>query len=206
MLMANLLLAALLVLGSAPAATESSQPAVPIQPSVDSAERRQVLRDLSVCLAESRPRWARQMLSHPYLSDAQARLASESLRGTDTCIREDSEVTFRTSSMAGSLAEHFVRTEIQRVDFARLAGALATVPPLNVSEDFALCVASRDPVRARDLALSEFGSSVEIEAARQLAAHVATCTNRGEQLTVDLQALRALISTALYRGMMTVLN
>lgn len=204
--MTKLSLAALLALCAASVQAQPSSPAVPIQPSPDSAEQRLALRNFSVCLAEARPRWARGTLSHPYLSDEQASAAAQALNGTDTCVRENEvEITFRTSGLVGSLAEHFVRTEIERADSARLAVVLSTLTPLNVSEDFALCVAARNPAAARDLALSEPGSDAEMQAVRRVAAYVEPCMNQGEQLTVDLQSLRALISTALYRGVTTVL-
>ena len=203
--MARLYLAALLALGAASVQAQPPVPAMPIQPSVDSAEQRQALRNLAICLAELRPRWARSTLSQPYRSDAQERTASEALRGTDSCIsRNGAEVTFRTSSVVASLAEHYLRAEIGQLDFARLTAALSTMTPLNASEDFGLCVASGNPAAARDLALSELGSPAEIEAARQLAANLSPCINQGERLTVDLQSLRALTSLALYRGTMTV--
>ena len=204
--MAKICLAVVLILGAASVQAQPSPATVPIQPSPDSAEERQTLRTLTACLAESRPRWARQTLSHPYLSDAQASAASEALSGRDNCIREtEAEITFRTSGLVGSLAEHFLRAEIESADFARLSAALSTLTPLNVSEDFALCVAARNPAAARDLALSEPGSAAETQAARQVAAYVGSCTNESERPTVDLQSLRALISTALYRGVTTVL-
>lgn len=205
--MAKLYLAALLALDAASVAAQPAAPAPVIQPNVDSPERRQALQHLTVCLAEARPRWARRTLEHPYLSEAQAHAASEALSGQDGCIRgQDVEVTFRTSTMVGSLAEHFVRTEIERVDSARLATALHTLTPLNVSEDFALCVTASNPTAARRLAFSDFGSPAETEAAGRLGTYVARCTGAGESLTVDLQSLRALTSVALYRGIVAVRN
>ncbi len=194
--MAKLYLAALLAISAAPV---QAQP-IALQPGPDSAEQRKGLQQLTACLAEARPRWARNTLSRPYLSDAQAYDASRALSGKDSCARDGTEVTFRTSGMVGSLAEHFLRKEMERVDSAGLADKLATVRPLNVSEDFALCVAARNPVAARELAMSEPGSSAEDAAAHQVAAQVEPCTHANEQLTVDLQALRSLVSTALYRG------
>lgn len=199
--MAKLVLAALLAVSSASVA---AQPAPAVQPNVDSAESRQALRQMSVCLAELRPRWARQLLAHPYLSNEQAYDASEALNGRDSCLRGDTELTFRTSTMVGSLAEHFVRNEIGGVDFTRLSRMLSTMDPRNASEDFALCVAAANPAAARNLALSEFGSPAETQAATQLGRYVERCTNPGENLTVDLQSLRALTSSALYRGIVAV--
>jgi hypothetical protein len=83
---------------------------------------------------------------------------------------------------------------------------LSTLPPLNVTEDFALCVASRDPASARALALSEPGSAAEDAAARKVSAHLESCTQDEERLTVDLQALRSLVATALYRSVTAVLS
>lgn len=196
--MARLYLAALLAVSSASVA---AQPSPAVQPNVDSPESRQALRQLSVCLAQARPRWARELLARPYLSNEQAYDTSEALEGRDNCVRGDTEFTFRTSTMVGSLAEHFVRNEIGGVDFTRLSQVLSTMDPRNASEDFALCIAAANPAAARNLALSEFGSAAETEAAAQLGRYVERCTNPGENLTVDLQSLRALTSSALYRGM-----
>lgn len=202
-------LAGLLALGAVPVQAQppAPEPAVEISPSADSAEQRQRLRDFSFCLARARPRWARQMLAKPYLSDDQARIASLALTGRDTCIvsRNDVEVTFRTSSMVSSVAEYFLRTDMQRVDARRLSAALSTMAPLNVSEDFGLCIAARNPAAARELALSGFNSPAETAAAHRLADAVAFCTMQGESPTVDLQSLRALTTTALYRGVTAIL-
>jgi hypothetical protein len=197
--MAKLYLAALLAVSSASVA---AQPVV--QPNVDSPESRQALRQMSTCLAQLRPRWARELLARPYLSNEQAYDASEALNGRDKCLRGDVELIFRTSTMVGSLAEHFVRNEIGGVDFTRLSRVLSTMDPRNASEDFALCIAAANPAAARNLALSEFGSPAETQAAAMLGRYVERCTNPGENLTVDLQSLRALTSSALYRGIVAI--
>ena len=191
-------IAALLALA---AASAQAQPAVPIAPNTDTAEELQTIRQLSACLAQSRPRWARRTLARAYLSTAQATAASEALAGQDSCIRGPQvEVTFRNSALVAGLAEHFLRTDIQGVDFTRVEKSLLTVEPLNGSEDFALCVAARDPEAARDLSFSDPGSGAETQAAGKLARHVPACARPGESLTVDQQSLRALMSTALYRA------
>lgn len=204
--MAKLFLAALLAVGAA--SVQAQPPKVTIQPSPDSAEQRKGLQKLTACLAEARPRWARGTLSRPYLSDAQAYDASQALSGKDSCVvgNDGAEVTFRTSGMVGSLAEHYLRQDLERADSARLAEKLASLPPLNVTEDFALCIASRNPAAARQLALSEPGSAEEDEAARKIGAYLESCTTDNEKLTVDLQSLRALVATALYRGVTAVLG
>jgi hypothetical protein len=206
-LMAKLYLAALLAVCAASAQGQPTAPPVPIQESPDSAAERKTLKTLSACLAKARPRWARNTLAQPYLSDGQARLAAQALSGKDSCVRgyDAVDVTVRTSGMVGSLAEHFLRADIERANPVQLAKSLSTLKPLNVSEDFALCVAARNPATARDLALSEPGSVAEEHAAKRLAAYVEPCTKPGEELTVELQSLRALVSTALYRGVTSVL-
>jgi hypothetical protein len=199
--MAKLFVTLLLALQTPSVQAQSGYTAVPIQPVVDTPEQREALRSLLTCLAEARPRWARQTLSYAYLSDAQARSAAAVLGGSDACLRvKEAELTFRTSSVVANLAEHFVRSDIKKADFAQVEDALSTAPPLNASEDFALCVAARDAAAARDLALSNYGSETEAGALRRLAVHLKPCMNKGEQLTVDMQALRALASVALYRG------
>ncbi len=204
MSMTKLFLTVLLAFQAASVQAQPTSPAVAIQPVVDSPEQRQALRSFLACLAEARPRWARQTLSYAYLSDAQARSAATALSGKDSCLRgRDAELTFRTSSVVANLAEHFVRSEIQKANFAEVEAALSAMAPLNASEDFALCVVARDPAAARNLALSDFGSEDETRAVQELAVNLKPCMNKGEQLTVDVQALRALASMALYRGMTT---
>lgn len=197
-------LAVLLALGGAPAAAQMSE--TDLQPSVDTPAQRQSLRDLLSCLSRQRPEWARRTMAQPYLSQAQARMAASALGGRDTCLtgRDDVEVTFRTSNLVGSLAELYLRAEIGQVDLTRLSATLTTLEPLNVSEDFALCVTARNPGVARELALSAFGSEAEAAAAERLATGVPACTNQGEDLTVDLQALRSLASFALYRAVSSI--
>jgi hypothetical protein len=202
--MAKLYLAALLAAVAAPVTAQAPSTTTPVAPFVDPAEEREALRKISACLAKARPRWAQQTLSHPYLSKAQASSAAEIMSGRDACVKGDQmELTLRTSGMIGSLAEHYLSARIGRADFNRVAKALNTLAPLNASEDFALCVASRNPAAARDLALSQPGSAAETEAAGKVAAHVGGCTDEREQLKVDMQSLRALIAVALYRGITT---
>lgn len=183
------------------AMTAGAQPPV-LEPSVDSADQRQALRALALCLAEQRPNWARRVLSQAYMSQAQMRIASSALSGRDTCITgAGAELRFRISGIAGGLAEEEVRGGIGRADLGQISRALNTLEPRNVTEDFALCLTARDPVAARDLALSEFGSAAEGEAAARLARGLELCTQPNERLTVDLQSLRGLASAALYRAM-----
>lgn len=198
--MGRLCFAAFLVIGLS-ASPGGAAPQVALETSVDTAQQRQALRKLSLCLAQTRQRWARRTLDQPYLSDSQASAAAEALIGKDNCAGDDEvEVTFRTSGLVGGLAEHFVKRDSTGLDPARLGGRLATATARNVTEDFAMCVASRNPAAARDMALSDPGSAAESAAGGLLAVHVEPCTNRGEQLAVDLQALRSLMAIALYRA------
>lgn len=192
---------ALLAFCAASAGAQPVAPTVQIEPGPDSAEQRQVLRDLSMCLARTRPGWARRTLALPYLSNDQATAAAQALNGRDNCSRgPQTEVIFRTSGLIGGLADHFLQDELRRADSARLSAAVGSSTPHNGSEDFARCVAMSDPDAARDLALSEPGSADETRAIGQIAAHVRPCLNPGERSAVDLPSLRALVSTALYRG------
>lgn len=191
----------LAIMIAACATSVQAQSTAPIQPSVDTAEQRQTLRNFVGCVAKSRPNWARQLLARPYLSESQAQSAGEIFNGRDTCLRNgEMEMTFRTSSIVSNLAEHFLQASLASPDLERLTRSLNVQTPLNTSEDFALCVASRAPAAARNLALSEPGSSEEQSAAGQLAPQIQPCVKPGENLTVDVQALRGLMSIALYRA------
>ncbi|HYG46715.1 MAG TPA: hypothetical protein VD846_02135 [Allosphingosinicella sp.] len=191
---------ALLALGAASVPAQAS----PVQPSPDSVRERIDLRKLSTCLAERRPDWARKTLALPYLSQAQMRSAMAGVSDSGSCMR-GLEIDLRYSGVVGSLAEHYLQSDLKRADARRLAAALSKLEPLNTSEDFALCVVARNPAAARDLALSEPGSQAETEAVGRLESAVGPCTAADEKFTVDLQSLRALTSTALYRGVSTVL-
>ena len=194
-------LAVMLAACAVPSQAQGPTAAYPIGPSVDSPDQRESMRKFVTCLAEARPRWARDILAHPYLSTAQASAASEVLAGRDRCLRvSEKEMTFRTSTLVAALAEYFVRAEIPRTDPKRLAAVLATAAPLNASEDFALCVTAHNVSAATDLALSDPGSPAEIKAVSEVGAYVQSCMNPGEHLDVDVQSLRALVSAALYRG------
>ena len=193
---------ALLLSAAVSTQAQAAAVATPIQPSVDTVQQRQSLRTLMACVAKSRPNWARQLLAQPYLGEEQTRTAGEALSGKDRCIiKDETEVTFRTSSMVSNLAEYFLGAELATANLERLSKKLNTLAPLNASEDFALCVAARDPAAARDLALSEPGANEELQAAEKLAKQVQPCIIKGEQPTVDLQSLRGLMSIALYRAM-----
>jgi len=199
--MLSIVIGVLVAFQTSPAATQPVR-LVELKPSTDSAEQRKGLRNLSACLAKARPRWARETLSHPYLSTAQASIAAQALAGRDSCVRgAEVDVTFRTSTLVGSLAEHFIAAGTPSATLNELTGALATITPLNPSEDFALCVAVRDPATARTLALSDPGSETEAKAAAKLTRAIGPCISSGEKPAVELQSLRALVSVALYRGM-----
>jgi hypothetical protein len=199
--MTKLSLTALLIAASVGAQAQPAATPASIQPAIDPPQERQALRKLSVCVAQLRPRWARTMLSYPYLSDAQASVAAQLVSGHDNCLgAPEVAVAFRTSGVVGSVAEYFVRADMPKTDSQRLSNALSTIAPRNVSEDFALCLAARNPGAAQDLAFSDPGSAGEARAAGMVAMSVPTCTKPEEHLDVDLQSLRALAATALYRG------
>lgn len=172
-----------------------------LSPAVDSAKERAELRTLGLCLADARPEWARQTLASPYLGDRQTADAGKALSGSDTCLKGDQqEFTFRTSGIVASLAEAQLRRGLDAVASDALTQSMRDVPAANSSEDFALCLATRDPQAARTLAFSEPGSAEETAASARFAAHIRSCTARGEALAVDQQALRGLVTIALYRG------
>lgn len=179
-----------------------SAPLTPVlQPAVDSPGEREALRKFALCFAEQRPRWARNLLAQPYLSTEQAGQAAIIVSGRDHCLKAaETALTFRTSTVVGVVAEHFLTAELPSADPKRLSSSLATAAPLNSSEDFALCVASRNPAAAIDMIRSDPGSEAEAAAATSLAGSVPSCTKPDEKLDVDVQALRSLAATALYRS------
>ena len=193
-----------LLLGAAVSAqAQAAALATPIQPSVDTVQQRQSLRTLMTCVAKSRPNWARQLLAQPYLGEEQTRTAGEALSGKDRCIMKDeTEMTFRTSSMVSNLAEYFLGAELTNADLERLRGRSTRIAPLNSPRKISPCALRREiPLRLRAIALSEPGGNDERQAADKLAAQVQPCVIKGEQPTVDLQSLRGLMSIALYRAM-----
>ena len=200
--MRKLPLTALVIAMAAPVQAQPALSPASIQPAVDTAAERQALRKLTMCIAGQRPRWSRSMLSYPYLSTPQASAAAQITSGRDKCLNApEVAVAFRTSGVVGAAAEYWLRADLPKTDLKQLGGALATIAPFNVSEDFGLCLAARNPQASMDLALSDPGSADEGKAAGLVAASVPSCTKPTERLDVDLQSLRALVATALYRGL-----
>ena len=200
--MKSLCVAAAIVAIAAVSGRVRSQPLTHafLLPAVDTPAEREALRGLALCVAAERPRWARNLLSHPYLSDAQADAVADIVSGRDRCVPGEQEFVFRTSTVVGALAEHFLAADLPAADPKRLSSQLATIAPLNASEDFALCIASRDPSAAMLMVRSPLGSDAEASAASQLASHLPDCTRADEHLLTDVQAMRALVATALYRA------
>lgn len=204
-LMRKLVVSALLLPLTTSALAQSTS-SVEIRPAYDTPQERQALRKMTVCIAEQRPRWARELLARPYLSTPQASAATAVVSGRDKCLgAPERAVAFRISGVVGAVAEQLIRVDLPKTDLTRVSTALATVTPLNVSEDFALCLAARNPTAALELATSDPGSAGEAQASARVGAGVPSCTRPGEQLQVDVQSLRALVSTALYRGVSAAL-
>jgi hypothetical protein len=203
--MTKRLLVALLGIVAVPAQAQPSLSPAIIEPSTDTPAERQALRSLTLCLAQTRPRWARGVLDQPYLSAAQASAAAQAISGRDHCQQQpEVEMLFRTSTLVSALAEYYLRAALPNADSLRLNQALTSLPARNASEDFGLCVASHNPAAARDLALSEPGTSAEANSAQALGAQIEPCSRPGESLKIDLQSLRALVTIALYRAVSSV--
>lgn len=188
-------------------AVQGAAPASTLQPSADSTADRTAVRAFSKCLAQMRPRWAREVLTQPYLSKGQTDLLEQINVGDDSCSGTGSaEFTLRYTSIIAGLAEQFIAEDLARVGLKRVSAELARIPSRNTSEDFALCVVARHSQAARDLVVSSPGSAAERAAGDQLALAVKPCTNPGESGVVDLQSLRALAATALYRGVVRAID
>ncbi|HSX56872.1 MAG TPA: hypothetical protein VLG14_16310 [Sphingomonas sp.] len=201
-----LILAAALAATSVAGTVQGAAPASTLQPSADAVQDRIAMREFSKCLAKARPRWARKVLAQPYLSKDQTDLLESVNGGRDNCTGGSSEITLRYTSIITGLAEQFIAEDVAQVGWKRVSAALVRVPSRNASEDFALCVAARRAKAAQDLVLSRPGSAAERNAGEQLAQAIKPCTNPNESGIVDLQSLRALAATALYRGVIHAID
>lgn len=199
-----LTLAALFV---ATSVAQGAAPAASLQPNADTTADRTAVRALSMCLAQARPRWAREVLAQPYLSKGQTDLLETIGSGDDRCTgSRPIEITLRHTSIVAGLAEQFIKEDLGQVNIKRVSAELNRIPSRNASEDFALCLVARRSKVAQDLVMSSPGSDAERTAGEQLAQGVPSCTNPGEAGVVDLQSLRALAATALYRGVRQAIN
>ncbi|WP_126004133.1 hypothetical protein [Sphingomonas koreensis] len=196
-----LTLAALFVATSISGAGQGAAPAPVLQPGADSTADRTATRTFSRCLAQARPRWAREVLAQPYLSKGQTDLLETINSGHDNCSgSKATKIVLRHSSIVAGLAEALINEDLARVGLKRVSVELNRLPSRNASEDFALCVVARRSQAAKDLVTSTPGSDAERIAGQQLALGVKPCTNPGETGVVDLQSLRALAAAAIYRG------
>lgn len=196
-----LILAALFVATSVSGGLQGAAPVPALQANADSTADRAAVRAFSKCLARQRPRWARDVLAQPYLSKGQTALLETIGIGNDNCSGSGSkEMTLRHTSIVAGLAEQLITEDLVQVGMKRVSAELNRIPSRNTSEDFALCIVARRSKVAQDLVMSSPGSDAERVAGEQLALGVESCTNPGESGKVDLQSLRALAATALYRG------
>jgi hypothetical protein len=71
--------------------------------------------------------------------------------------------------------------------------------PRNGSEDFAFCLARKDPVAVRALIDTVPASKKEAAEIGRLIPHLGSCVVQGSTLTLNKQTIRTLLAVGLYR-------
>jgi hypothetical protein len=213
--LAPALLAAALLHGPALAQPETGsrldtapRGAVPLVERNDQVTARRVVEAFSACLFYDRRRVATQILAAPYSSDRQVEIVRDEVQGVQDCMgRNGVSMALHAPTLAGGLAEAAVHARFGTADLTRLTAltdadvARTGLIPRNGYEDLALCIVRAGPAAVKDFISTEPASTFERVAFRAVVPLVAPCVPRGQNLSLDMAALRSMVAVGLYRAL-----
>lgn len=161
------------------------------------------------CVAQRDAKRIRGALDLPFASAEQVRILHKSLDTYDECL--GSSPDFDTLALprvlfAGAAAEWFVTVNRRKIDLSTLVGmtdealAKADFKPRTSLEDVGLCVVRRNPANALALIATRPTTAEEIAAVQVLVPDVGPCVDTGQEVTMNVPNLRAIIAYAIYRA------
>lgn len=169
---------------------------------------------LAVCLAESRPDLARELLQSASAGAATGPM--NGLIGNDRCLSKafgdqqftPSDDALSQATLRGNLAEQLLQKQ---------SAAVAALQPLPLQQkrylrpwfaatgrhpavdEMAACMADTDPAKIAALIKTEPGSWQEGAAFEPMSTALNKCLSAGTQVSVNRQAIRAALADALYQ-------
>jgi len=174
--------------------------------SEDEATARRVMRGFSGCVARARTRWAEGALALPFNSREQGDYVRSAIGGSNDCLAAaGAELRFRPPAMVGGMAEQLIEIRYARIDLAPIARLEDSdieargLRSRNGYEGLALCIVRRDAAAVRALVMTQPAGEAERAALGRIVPHLGPCLDQGQTLTLDAQAIRALLAPTLYR-------
>lgn len=202
-----LILAAASLLATPAVAQPAASGAVQTQGTGSTVAARRALRIFAACVQGTRSSVATEILMQPFGSEQQRAVIERRMGSVRSCLRPGMETDFGAGALAGALAEaalqaRYETTILRRVsDLSRDMITMRGLDPRSGYEELGLCVARRAPEAVRAWALSEPGSDAETTARHAVIPQVSPCVDQGQPVHADVVALRAILSTALYRAL-----
>ena len=159
------------------------------------------------CVAQSRLRWAENVLAMPLYSEEQHETVRRAISGIEGCWQAGADLQFPAQLLIGGMAEHFIETRYRDTDLGRFAGLTNErmiqmgITPLSAYERLAICVVARDPAAVRDLIRAVPRTTSEGDAFRRVFPNLPPCVPNGFTMSFSRVELRAILSSGLYRAL-----
>jgi hypothetical protein len=173
-------------------------------------EARVLTNQFSRCFAAERLKWAREVVALPYAEGEQSKRVHAIMGGMDECLGPSRfDLRLVVPSIIGAMAEQLILKDFKSVDVSGLAKVdddrlfASQAAPRNLSEDFGMCVARRDPVAVRQLIDAGVATTREAGLLGKLRPHLGPCVPQGLSLRLNPATIRSLSVVGLYRLLST---
>lgn len=195
-----------MLLASAVAALLTASPLAAAQADGSPSKPREVraLHSLAACVAGKREADVRRVLAIDFREREYGRELRRLAGREASCGKLIGNSTIRADGVlfAGTLAELLVERDLGGGDLAPRVAYDASRPVLearNGAELMAVCVVRRAPAETISLLRTEAASAAEIEQLRAMSAALSGCIPPGQQVRLNRESIRALLSLAAYR-------
>lgn len=164
-----------------------------------------VVNRFARCVANSKPQWADGVLAMQFLSEEQMRAATKGVSGLQSCFGTSQfDLKFSSLSLLGGLAEQRIAERFGDKDVSRLSAITdeqlfsSAAAPKTTTDDFAMCIARKDPVTVRRLIASEPITSEETQLIQSLVPHLSGCLPSGLNIKLNKQTIRVYSAVGLH--------
>lgn len=161
------------------------------------------------CIAQRDVVRARRALDLPFVSDDQIKLLQKGFETFDECLGTSPEfdtLQLPPVLLAGAAAEWFISANRRKIDLTSLSGMTdealdkTEFKPRTDLEDFGLCLLRRNPANALAFVSTRPTSADEAAAVKALMPDIGPCVTVGQQVSLNVPNLRAVVAYAIYRA------
>jgi len=161
------------------------------------------IRQMGVCLVQTRREQARSLLEAAPGSPEAAGALNAMIGRETSCLRNASRIRFRSDFLRGAIAEAFYKRDFRSPPPAVDSAQLRMEPDGSYSlADFADCFAARRPDAVhRLLTTTRLGDNDEVEAMSAMVPEFMTCLppGTGSEVNFTAQTTRTALAEAMYR-------